>query len=90
MIPHEFTLSQNYPNPFNPTTTINYQLPKMSYVTLRVYDILGRLVTTLVNDTKKAGYYSVEFNAASFSSGIYLYKLTASTFTLTKQMMLIK
>jgi len=89
-IPHEYTLFQNYPNPFNPSTTIKYQLPQMSYVTLQVYDILGREVAMLVHETKQAGYYSVEFNAASLSSGIYFYKLTASTFTQTKQMMLVK
>ena len=90
MIPENFALSQNYPNPFNPSTTIKYQLPQMSYVTLRVYDILGREVTTLVNETKQTGYYSVEFNAASLSSGIYFYKITAGSLTISKQMILVK
>jgi len=89
-IPYEYTLCQNYPNPFNPSTTIKLQLPQMSYVTLQVYDILGREVTTLVNEMKQAGYYSVEFNAASLSSGIYFYRVIAGTFTQTKQMMLVK
>lgn len=89
-IPYEYILCQNYPNPFNPSTMIKYQLPQMSYVTLQVYDILGRVVTTLVHETKQAGYYSVEFNAASLSSGIYFYRIIANTFTQSKQMMLIK
>ena len=89
-LPQEYTLFQNYPNPFNPSTTIKYQLPRMSYVTLQIYDILGRKVSTLVNEIKQAGYYSVAFDAASLSSGFYFYKITANTFTQTKQMMLIK
>jgi len=86
----EYTLFQNFPNPFNPSTTIKYQLSQTSYVTLQVYDILGRVVTTLVHETKQAGFYSMEFNAASLSSGIYFYKLTAGTFTQTRYMMLVK
>jgi hypothetical protein len=89
-IPSEYTLFQNFPNPFNPSTTIKYQLSQTSYVTLQVYDILGRVVTTLVHETKQAGFYSMEFNAASLSSGIYFYKLTAGTFTQTRYMMLVK
>ncbi|MCX6122882.1 MAG: T9SS type A sorting domain-containing protein [Ignavibacteriales bacterium] len=88
--PEDFALFQNYPNPFNPSTMIKYQLPQMSNVTLLVYDILGREVTTLVHETKKAGYYSVEFNAASLPSGIYFYKLTAGKSAQTKQMILVR
>lgn len=90
MNPREFILFQNYPNPFNPSTTIKYQLPHKSHVIVHVYDALGRKVATLVNETKEAGNYSLDFIATSLSSGIYFYTLTAGTFTQTKQMMLIR
>ncbi len=80
-IPDDFELYQNYPNPFNPSTTINYHLPQNSFVTIKVYDVLGREVATLVNDYRPAGYYSVEFNASSggrLPSGIYIYTITAN------------
>jgi hypothetical protein len=89
-VPKDFVLSQNYPNPFNPTTVINYQLPFTSRVVVKVYDMLGREVATLVNEVKSAGYYSVDFNASALSSGIYFYRITAGAFTQSKQMMLIK
>jgi hypothetical protein len=89
-VPKDFVLSQNYPNPFNPTTVINYQLPVTSRVVVKVYDMLGREVATLVNEVKSAGYYSVDFNASALSSGIYFYRITAGAFTQSKQMMLIK
>ncbi len=73
----DYELSQNYPNPFNPNTTIKFQLAKDGFVTLKVYDILGSEVTTLVNEQKKPGKYEVDFNAASFASGIYFYKVTS-------------
>ena len=76
-VPREFVLSQNYPNPFNPNTTINYALPHSCEVTITLYDILGNEVSTLVSENKKAGYYSVEFNASNLSSGIYFYKIEA-------------
>jgi hypothetical protein len=88
--PEVFALNQNYPNPFNPTTVISYQLPISGYVSLKVYDMLGREVMTLVNEVKSAGHYSINFNASAFSSGIYFYRITAGTFTQTKQMMFIK
>lgn len=88
--PKVFSLSQNYPNPFNPTTVIGYQLPKDSYVTLKVYDILGKEVTTLVNRRQNAGYYNITFHAANFSSGVYFYRLTAGNFTDTKKFLLMK
>ncbi len=86
----DFTLYQNYPNPFNPSTTIKYQIPVTSNVVLKVYDILGKEVATLVNETKQAGSYSVNFDANSFSSGIYIYKLTSNQYLQTKRMMLVK
>jgi hypothetical protein len=89
-IPKDFVLFQNSPNPFNPTTVINYQLAVSRHVVVKVYDILGREVTTLVNEVRSAGYHSVNFSASSLSSGIYFYRITAGMFTQTKQMVLIK
>ncbi len=74
-IPINFTLHQNYPNPFNPTTTISYQLPMNSSVTLMIYDDLGRCVATMVNELKKPGYYKEVWDAGKFSSGVYFYQL---------------
>jgi len=89
-LPHTFELGQNYPNPFNPTTLISYQLPVASEVSLKVYDVLGREVATLVSGRQEAGRYSVSFNAASLSSGVYFYRLQAGNFVATKKMMLVK
>ncbi len=86
----DFQLSQNFPNPFNPTTTIQYQLPKAGNVTIRVYDILGNEVATLVNGEKPAGVYETKFNASNLSSGLYIYQLKAGNFMQTKKMMLLK
>ena len=86
----DFTLSQNYPNPFNPTTIILYQIPKNCFVTLKVYDVLGNEIKTLVNEEKSAGNYDIEFNPVDLSSGIYLYKLTAESYTETKKMIFLK
>jgi hypothetical protein len=94
--PIAFDLYQNYPNPFNPTTKISYNIPAVSTgykdlrVQLKVFDILGNEVATLVEGFKKAGYYSVEFNANSLSSGVYLYKLQAGSFVETKKMILLR
>ncbi|MGA9408774.1 MAG: alpha-amylase family glycosyl hydrolase [Bacteroidota bacterium] len=88
--PLTFTLNQNFPNPFNPTTTIQYSIPHASKVTLRVYDILGRVVATLVNEQKNAGTYSAEFDGKSLSSGVYYYRLTANNNTDVKRMLLLK
>ncbi|MBC8043889.1 MAG: T9SS type A sorting domain-containing protein [Rhizobacter sp.] len=89
-IPTAFGLLQNYPNPFNPTTAIQYQLPIPSKVSLKVFDLLGREVQTLVNDTKPAGYYQANFNASQLASGTYFYKLQAGTFVQTKRLTVVK
>jgi len=89
-IPANYLLSQNYPNPFNPSTSISYSLPKSGYVTLKVFNILGNEVTTLVNEAKAAGQYNVEFNASNLPSGIYFYKIQSGSFTETKKMILLK
>jgi photosystem II stability/assembly factor-like uncharacterized protein len=86
----DFKLYQNYPNPFNPSTTINYELRNTNYVTLKVYDLQGKEVQTLVNKKQSAGNYSVEFNGSNLSSGIYFYTLQTGNFKETKRMMLIK
>jgi len=88
-IPKEFSIS-NYPNPFNPTTTINYQLPEAGFVTIKVYDILGKEVSVLVNETKQAGYYNVNFDAGSLTSGIYIYSIQSNNFAQSKKMLLIR
>ena len=85
-----FELSQNYPNPFNPSTNIRYSVPERSNVVLKIYDILGSEVSTLVNENKDAGIYSFNFNASHLASGMYLYRLQAGSFVQTKKMILIK
>ncbi|MCU7525523.1 MAG: T9SS type A sorting domain-containing protein, partial [Ignavibacteria bacterium] len=85
-IPSTYEMSQNYPNPFNPVTTISYSLPEVSKVELKVYDILGREVMTLVNKEQNAGRYNVQFNAGRLSSGIYIYRILAKNFTRTNKM----
>ena len=87
---YEFNLAQNYPNPFNPSTKINYSLQAEGLVTLKVFNILGQEVATLINDFQTAGTHSVNFDASKLSSGIYLYKIDSNGFTQTKKMMLIK
>ena len=88
--PLSYNLSQNYPNPFNPSTTINFVIPKSSFVNLSVYDILGREVTELVNGKRRAGSYEVKFNSANLPSGIYFYKIQEEGFVQTKKMVLMK
>ncbi len=90
IIPNNFTLDQNFPNPFNPTTTINYAVPKASKVTIKVYDVLGNEVASLVNEEKNAGSYSINFSAAKLSSGTYFYRMTAGSFAETKKLILLK
>ncbi len=89
-IPSTFQLYQNYPNPFNPTTTIRYALPKSSIVTVKIYDILGREVKTLLHEVKPAGQYNLRFDASNLASGIYFYVLRAGDFVQTKKMILLK
>jgi hypothetical protein len=89
-LPTEFILSQNYPNPFNPITKISWQSPVSSHQTLKVYDVLGNEVATLVNEYRNAGSSEVDFNASKLSNGIYFYRLTAGSFVQTKKMILIK
>jgi endoglucanase len=88
--PNEFQLYQNFPNPFNPSTAINYQLPVNNHVSLKVYDSIGREVTTLVNEEQEAGQYSATFNASTLSSGLYFYNMKSGSFTESRKMMLIK
>jgi hypothetical protein len=90
-VPHVFTLGQNYPNPFNPTTTIEFTLAEDSKVSLKVFDMLGREVATLVNGNLKAGtIHQVPFNATTLSSGLYFYRLETEGGSLMKKLMLLK
>ena len=89
-IPNEFALLQNYPNPFNPLTTIKFLLPSRKFVTLKVFDALGREVATLLNEDKNAGVFAIEWNAIELSSGFYFYRLQAGDFVETKKMLLMK
>ncbi len=89
-IPKQFRLYQNYPNPFNPSTTINFDLPRGSFVTLKVYNILGEEVKTLINKFENAGRYSVLFNASNLSSGVYIYKLKTNNYSDIRKLVLLK
>ena len=89
-VPAKYTLSQNYPNPFNPTTNIKYSIPQSGFVTLKVYNMLGQEVATLVNQQQKVGEYNVDFDASNLASGVYMYRIQAGNVTLTKKMLLLK
>lgn len=89
-VPSRFELRQNYPNPFNPKTIINYELPITNYVTLVIYDVLGKELASLVNKKQSAGNYEISWDASDYPSGVYFYKLTAGDFTETKKMILMK
>jgi hypothetical protein len=88
--PAKYFLAQNYPNPFNPTTTIRFEIPERSIVTIKVYDVLGSEIATLINEEKSVGKYDVEFDGSGLSSGIYFYQLTAGSFSETKKMILLR
>jgi len=90
LIPTEFSLQQNFPNPFNPTTTINFSIPRSEFVKIKVYDILGKVVVTLINEDKPAGNYSVQLNAGKLVSGVYFYRMEAGTYTQTKKLLFLK
>jgi len=89
-LPEQFSLEQNYPNPFNPSTTINFSIPASDFVTLKVFNVLGSEVATLVNEQKEPGSYQVSFNANNYSAGIYFYNLQAGNFVETRKMILLK
>ncbi len=89
-LPKEFSLKQNYPNPFNPETNIQYDLPSDNFVSIKIFDITGKEITTLVNEFKTAGRYSIGFNGSNLASGIYYYKIEAGNFTQVRKMILLK
>jgi hypothetical protein len=89
-VPGTFRLFQNYPNPFNPTTTIQYSVPSSQYVSLKIYDVLGREVASLVDGTRQPGTYTVTWDASGFSSGVYFYRLMAGSFVGTKKLVLVR
>ena len=86
----DYSLSQNYPNPFNPATLISFSIPNDEFVSLRIYDVLGREFAQIINERRRAGTYQIEFNGAALNSGVYYYTLTAGSYTETKKMMIIK
>ena len=89
-IPSKCIILQNYPNPFNPTTTIRYQISERSFVTIKVYDVLGSEVTMPINEEKSIGSYELEFNGSKLPSGIYFYQIKTGNFVETKKMILLK
>ena len=89
-VPTEFELAQNFPNPFNPTTTIQYNIPNAGHVTLKIFDVLGKETSTLINADQSAGSYEVTFNAANLPSGVYIYKIEAGSFVSVKKLLLMK
>ena len=90
MVTKDYSLSQNYPNPFNPATLISFSIPNDEFVSLRIYDVLGREVAQIINERKSAGTHQIEFDGAAFNSGVYYYTLTAGSYTETKKMLMIK
>ncbi len=89
-VPVSYSLSQNYPNPFNPTTRIDFDIPENNNVNIKLFDVNGKEVSTLLNDNRLAGYYSIQVNAQNFSSGVYYYTITAGNFVATKKMIVLK
>lgn len=90
LAPKTYSISQNFPNPFNPSTVITYSIPVSSNVIINVYNVLGELITTLVNENQEAGIYKVNFDAQGLSNGVYFYKIQAGNYTETKKMLLLK
>lgn len=88
--PNNYSLSQNYPNPFNPSTVIKYQIIKAGYVTLKIYNVLGKEIKTLVNEEQAKGSYSINFNSSSFPGGVYFYQIRSGSYSATKKMVLLK
>lgn len=86
----DFSISQNYPNPFNPNTMISYQFPVSGFVSLKIFDVLGNEITSLVNENQNSGIYNINFDGSNLSGGVYYYTITAGDFRVTKSMMLIK
>ena len=86
----DYLLYHNYPNPFNPTTTIRYEIPQDGVVTLKIYDILGQEVATIVNEFQKADRYEIEFNSFGLASGVYIYNMKVNEFVESKKMLLLK
>jgi len=89
-VPDQFLLKQNYPNPFNPSTKIEFSIPASGNVSLKVYDVDGKLVSVILDNFRNKGSYSIDFNASNLSTGIYFYELKSEGFTETKKMMLVK
>jgi hypothetical protein len=90
IVPEKFALLQNYPNPFNPSTKITYNIPQRSNVSLKIYDMLGKEIATLVNEQKEVGTYNVQFDASKLSSGVYIYSIQAGDFLVSRKMILMK
>lgn len=89
-LPLQYKLEQNYPNPFNPSTLIKFAVPERSKVLIKIYNITGEEIETLVNEEKDRGWYEIKFNKAGLSSGIYIYRMQAGSYVSTKKMMLVK
>jgi hypothetical protein len=89
-LPNSFSLEQNYPNPFNPATTIEFSIANREQVTLKIYNALGELVETLINENLEAGNYKINFNGSNLTSGMYIYHIQAGSFSASKKMMLVK
>ncbi|HMQ70631.1 MAG TPA: T9SS type A sorting domain-containing protein [Ignavibacteria bacterium] len=89
-MPTEYSLNQNYPNPFNPVTKIKYDLPFEGNVSIKIFDISGRLIKTLINENKVAGRYEVDFHGENLSSGVYYYKIESGDFSQVRKMILLK
>ncbi|MBK8381213.1 MAG: T9SS type A sorting domain-containing protein [Ignavibacteria bacterium] len=89
-IPDKYELSQNYPNPFNPVTNLEFGISKSGFVSLKIYDVLGKELVTLVNEIKEPGYYKIKFDAGNLASGVYFYRMTADDFVALKKFVVMK